>query len=72
MSTGRPPLPVEALVSDDARREADAALDVATAAKKPVTVKEHEAFRQTITARPVPAVDPIDELVEELRTASRP
>jgi hypothetical protein len=47
--------------------EADDALDMA--AKKPVTVKAHQAFRESITAR---HDDSIDELVEELRTASKP
>ena len=62
----RQPLPVEALVSDHARREADDALDMATAAKRTVAV----VVRESIT---VPAGDPIDDLVEELRnTPSRP
>ena len=68
MSTGRQPLAVEMLVTDDQIRESDVALDVATAAKKPVTVMDHEAFRESITPQPVPPVDSIDELVEELRT----
>ncbi len=67
--TARHPLPVDLLVSDHARREADDARDVATAAKRPITVLDHEAFRKSLAARPD---DSIDELVEELRTASKP
>jgi hypothetical protein len=48
----RDPLPVEMLISTDERR--------------PVTVEEHAAFRQSIT--PPPPVDPIDDLLDELRT----
>jgi hypothetical protein len=48
----REPLEVERLISNDERR--------------PVTVEEHAAFRRSIT--PPPPVDPIDDLVDELRT----
>jgi hypothetical protein len=60
------------LATADQRREADGALDVATAAKKPFTVMDHEAFRESIATRPDKTGDEIDELVDELRNASRP
>jgi hypothetical protein len=64
-STAREPFPVDLLVSDHARREADDALDMA--AKKPVTVEKHQAFRESIIARPD---DDIEELIQDLRTPS--
>ena len=49
------PLAVELLATADERRA--------------VTVAEHAKFRQSLT--PPPAVDPIDELVAELRTLKK-
>lgn len=54
------PLPVELLASDDARR-----LETALAAPRPITVADHQRFRESLT--PKPPADPIDELVGELR-----
>lgn len=71
MNSNREPLAVESLVSEEARRETEP-LDVAVKAKRPISVQDHERFRESITDRPAPAGDEIDELVEELRTVTKP
>lgn len=54
----REPLELEYLLTDDQRR--------------PVTVDEHAAFRASMIPALPRRVDPIDELVEELRQLEKP
>lgn len=58
------PLPVEMLASEDARR-----LQTALDAPRPITVAEHHRFREGIGTKA--SVDPIDELVADIRSVRK-